>query len=379
VTVAGRMRALLLLLAALSCVGEPEGASSPSEPAEWTVASEPMVTIGQVEGDDPYLFTSIRTAAFLPDHGIAVVDGRPGGIRLFSPDGGFLRELGREGEGPGEFARPRQIALVPPDTLEIYDSNLYRLTRYLTSGPLLSTLPLQAEDGMPELYLGRFSTGELAFAWIIQGDRDWSQLTADPMQLGRFDAGGRMVASMGTAEGILRSASGVYALSPYLYAELIGDSLFLTDGAKPGIQVRDRQGMVVDTLTVPVPVLDLPEAWADLEAEIAARGSDTEQGWLEGQPAGGAGVPVLSRFLVDHQDRLWVKAYDPATDNLLLMSGRLRGGTWWVLTTAGEVLATMEIPDDFTLLDVQADRALGKTVDALGVERLEVRRIEGAG
>jgi len=43
-------------------------------------------------------------AALIPDGRIAVADNGAATIRIFRPDGSFERELGRRGEGPGEFA-----------------------------------------------------------------------------------------------------------------------------------------------------------------------------------------------------------------------------------------------------------------------------------
>ena len=145
-------RALFALLALLSLACSDSSSDSSADPFEiavWTLDSEPTVTIGQVEGAPEYLFTQIGPAVLLPGGRIAVADRRDAAIRLFDPDGTFLREIGHRGEGPGEFSSIRRIVVSPPDTLVVHDSGLFRLTRFLTSGSLVSTLLLQADDGRP--------------------------------------------------------------------------------------------------------------------------------------------------------------------------------------------------------------------------------------
>ena len=355
----------------------PDEDSRSGEPAVWTVSHAADLVIGQAEGEEPYLFSRIDAAVLLPDGGVAVADRGGEGVRVFGPHGIFRREIGRRGEGPGEFgsAALLQLAVVPPDTLEVYDSRLYRMSRFLLTGRLLSTIQLQAEDGRPEVYLGTFSTGEVGFAWIKMGPRNWSRLSPDTMQLARFDESGRMTTSLGTETGIVRSSSGVYAFSPHLYAALIGDSVFLTNGVDPEIEVRDYEGDPVRVIPVPIPATEFATALDALKEEIQARGNQTEMGWFENQPGEGA-VPRISTFLVDDRTRLWAKTYEPRADNHILLHGRLQGGRWWVLQPDGSVLATVQIPDELVLLDVRGNLLLGKTRDDLGVERIQVHLLD---
>ncbi len=374
---ASRAPFVLLPLLFLSCSEGTDSSTDPFEPADWVLAPEPKVTIGQVEGEAEYLFSRIGPAALLPDGRIAVADQQDAAIRLFLPDGTFVREIGRRGEGPGEFSHLRTITVVPPDTIVTHDSRLFRLTRFLTSGSLVSTLRLQADDGMPEIYLGEYSTGELGFAWIKRGSGSGEDYTRDLMQFAKFSETGRLSALLGTEVGILRAETSPLAFSPHLYAEMIGDSLFLTNGLLPEIQVWDHQGGLVRTIHVPVPEADHADAWEQLEELLAARGNTNELQWFENQPRDVA-IPRISMMLVDDQDRLWVKKYDPHTDNHLLMRPRCRGGEWLILEASGAVVATIKLPEDLLLLDVRGDQVLGQIADELGVERVQVYQIVGS-
>lgn len=72
-------------------------------------------------------FSSIRGVDIDSRGRIYVVDGFRGGVRVLSSTLNPLREVGRDGEGPGEF-RTRQIQILNGDSLAVYDSQLGRFT-----------------------------------------------------------------------------------------------------------------------------------------------------------------------------------------------------------------------------------------------------------
>mgnify|MGYP001821510072 FL=1 len=69
----------------------------------WSLSPEPVLEIGDLEGEAPYLFQRIWGACRLADGRIAVMDSPSAELRVFSPIGEHLRTFGRRGEGPGEF------------------------------------------------------------------------------------------------------------------------------------------------------------------------------------------------------------------------------------------------------------------------------------
>ena len=96
----GRTRSLLLG-SALALGAAPVSGQVP----EWTL--ERGVTIGSV--DDPVYGLS-EVGGILADAERAFVLLRQDAtVRVFSRAGEFIRDLGRRGEGPGEFTRPNQI------------------------------------------------------------------------------------------------------------------------------------------------------------------------------------------------------------------------------------------------------------------------------
>ena len=75
----------------------------------WSISDTASVVIGRREGDDRYLFGWIGGGVVLRDKRIAVLDRLAGLIRVYSPEGTHIEDLGRTGEGPGEFTAPEGL------------------------------------------------------------------------------------------------------------------------------------------------------------------------------------------------------------------------------------------------------------------------------
>ena len=93
------------------------------------------VSIGVLEGEDQYQFGRVR-AFDVDDAGrMFVYDSHVPIIRVYGPDGTWLRDIGREGEGPGEYKQPDSgLAVLPEGRVAIRDPGTGRITRYTADG-----------------------------------------------------------------------------------------------------------------------------------------------------------------------------------------------------------------------------------------------------
>ena len=115
--------AAALLLAATACS---EGAESdvvlPEVPTfEGTIDLE----IGDVDGDDPYLFSYILDVVADERGRIIVADRNSAEIRVFGPEGDFAFHFGGPGEGPGEFGDLCCMGFAPGGELWVRESARY--------------------------------------------------------------------------------------------------------------------------------------------------------------------------------------------------------------------------------------------------------------
>ncbi len=96
---------ITLMTLFLSCGGdetieEVSGDAAPEVPTVYLVSVD---SIGIEMGDSTYVMGAIEGLAYGPDGNIAILDCALACIRIYSPEGEYLRQIGRRGNGPGEL------------------------------------------------------------------------------------------------------------------------------------------------------------------------------------------------------------------------------------------------------------------------------------
>lgn len=100
-----------------------------------------------------------------PDGNYYVPDVRDNRIVVFDSDGNYLRSIGRDGEGPGEF-RYVLLQSLKGDTLCIFDYSLQRTTRILTDGTIAEIVNIRQGGVALGLHKG---PGNLLLADFVNG------------------------------------------------------------------------------------------------------------------------------------------------------------------------------------------------------------------
>jgi hypothetical protein len=96
-----------------------------------------VTTVGTLGGARASeLAPALPVSAVLTASGVLWVafdfDGEP--PWLFKPSGEFLRTIGREGKGPGEFSGTLRVASARGDSVMVYDQGNARISVYAASG-----------------------------------------------------------------------------------------------------------------------------------------------------------------------------------------------------------------------------------------------------
>lgn len=98
------------------------------------------------------------------DGNLLVLDRQLSQVHIFSPQGQYLRSLGREGEGPGEMRRPRDLFLFPDGSLGIVQTSPGKILRLAPDGtPRASVIPggAAAQGSMAFLFTAACRNGVL--------------------------------------------------------------------------------------------------------------------------------------------------------------------------------------------------------------------------
>ena len=169
------IRASVFLLCALSLIdcGGDAGAGSEGGPS-WIAAVDTVgdtitvrtisgqvwesdrelvseLSIGVLDGDAEYQFGDLRAIAADTEGRMYVYDAHVPVLRVFGPDGVWLRDIGREGEGPGEYKQPDSgLAILPDGRVAVRDPGNGRILFFSPDGEYLDYFRIA----------GSFSTGQ---------------------------------------------------------------------------------------------------------------------------------------------------------------------------------------------------------------------------
>ena len=97
------------------------------------------LTIGR-GADDNSRFAELRSVQADSEGCLYALDGRDCLIKVFDPEGRFLRTIGKKGQGPGEFSAPSRIILTLHDEIAVLDVGNRRLSFFNRDGGLIKEL-----------------------------------------------------------------------------------------------------------------------------------------------------------------------------------------------------------------------------------------------
>ena len=100
---------------------------------------EKVLTIGSFEAEDKYCFNWVSDVATDSEGNIYVCDSRDQRVQLYTKKGKYIRTIGRQGEGPGEFLRPKCIAVDSMGNLYVRSDLNFRITRFGADGEYVSS------------------------------------------------------------------------------------------------------------------------------------------------------------------------------------------------------------------------------------------------
>ena len=278
-------------------------------------------SIGVEAGADEYMFGQI-TGLAADDRHIYVLETRPPVVRVYGLDGTHIRNIGRRGQGPGEFAFPESIVAMPDGRLMVRDDGNARINFFSVEGELIeewqipggygtSTESFATADGTlysPQLISRDPETNRMVLGVVAYGpDGEPGEAIPYPKPP-PFDAltfarttFTRPDGSQGTRGGrpIPFSPRSVTSFSP-VGATIVGTS------DRYRLEINNFEGgrLVIERVVDPVPVQPEEAAWTRRFTTAFRRRSEPNWTW------NGPDIPEHKGFLElvagDSQGRVWV-------------------------------------------------------------------------
>ena len=170
---------------------------------DLTLADEPQVRVGMLDGPTEYLFSTIEGGVRLEDGSIVLADEQTYEIRMFDARGRHVWTSGRQGEGPGEYGGVRLLRGCPGTAITVFDWSLDRITRLDRDGNVIDTRALAGTGVQPYGSPACSPTGHLVFV-------GWpgSELDSRPAGVGEIYRW-EMAVSWERDDGVVTLAEGI--------------------------------------------------------------------------------------------------------------------------------------------------------------------------
>ena len=346
---------------------------------EWRVSATPELDIGVVEGDSMYQLFRVWGATRMADGRVAVAVSGTSQIRIFAPDGTFLRAVGREGEGPGEFRQLMGIWNVGGDSLVAWDGGLRRITLLDPDASVVRQVVLSGNPSNPWLLRpledGRYALVDDRYSFGQSGMEDQFMEVTLHTPTGAFeDSVGRFVVArmgrIGTDE-MTRVGSALFA--PRTNVVTIGGKLAVGPGGAPEFAEYDAQGELVRIVRWPDADRKVQDAdveryheqqLASIEDENQRR---AERAYLATVPVEQQ-FPVYDLMLAGADGGVWLREFRRPREE-----GPQR---WMIFDPAGQLLGSVAMPNGLWLHEVGTDYILGVERDEFDVEHVRLYRLE---
>ncbi len=178
----------------------------------------------QVGGDDDedILFGVLTEMASDNEGNLYVLDAQLNEVMIFSPGGEYLRSVGREGQGPGEFRRPTDLFLTGTGDIAVLQRMPGKIVLLTPDGEPAGNYPVPEHDGM-RMFSGGRRAGDDIILSVQSFKRKDTGFETDS-QLIRLDASGKQTATYYT-----RSSSRDFANMVFDEKTMMGALVWATD------------------------------------------------------------------------------------------------------------------------------------------------------
>ena len=376
----------------------------------WQVGSEPLISIGTVEGEGDFQLHQVDDALKLRDGRIVVANGGSYQLLVFDEAGRYLAAWGRRGEGPGDFGGSWGSNGLGP-------ANLFRMERWpgdslavchgVTVAGAKQFVSIWDTEGNfgRRLNLGRDGRVPRCLEALPGGDiltLHWTPVPALDQEKGlsrQADLELFIVAGDGSLRGSLGlhpgaenfwnwenhrgDGTGFFIPEPPFQKSLVwaawGELVLVAPTERYELKAYRRDGSLARIVRRENDVRSPVQA--DLDSYREGRRRIIAERWppdlaklylaaLDALPLPES-FPAISAIEVDLLGNLWVREYN--------LPGQEDRALWTVFDPEGLVQGFVATPPGLVIYEIGEDYILGKVEDDLGVEYVQLWGLERVG
>ncbi len=345
----------------------------------WSLAAEPEVEIGTLEGAEEYQLFQVSAALRLPDGRIVVGNGGTKELRLYDAAGRFVKRRGREGEGPGEFGAVGAVGIAG-DSLYVFDVELARVSVFDLEGAFSRSYPVRVPGIAFPYPVGVLDDGGwVLVSGFVFSSQDIAAVVRDTSLVVHLRADGTAADTLGRfptieffvwGDGTLTTAAN-RAFGRSLASAVGARRVYLGDTERYEIAAYSPDGVLESVLrrTVPprpVAAQDI-ERYKEADRRRLVRPEFRQQmeRLLAEMPYPDE-MPAFGGLQVDALGNLWVSEFKrPAADSI----------RWTVYDEEARPIALAVLPVELEITQIGSEFVCGRREDDLGVERVSVYRL----
>jgi len=186
---------------------------NPAQPMQGptTVKMEALWELGGDTDDEDEFFGVISDIGIDDEGNVYLLDAQLSEVKIFTAEGEFVRTIGREGEGPGEFRRPARMFFTEDGNIGVMQTIPAKIVLLTPEGDPVGDHPLpEPEDGGYQLLTsGQASKGQLVLAMartkLAEDQSSWARTDF----LTRIDSEGNQLAEYCTKTSTINFADAV--------------------------------------------------------------------------------------------------------------------------------------------------------------------------
>ena len=338
---------------------------------DWQIGPEPTLSIGELEGEKPYLLHFVRNTMRLRDGRIVVANGGSNELRFFDAMGNHLASRGGRGEGPGELGRLLRIDPWPGDSILARDAPNQGISVFDSDGNYGRTFTLADHGFVPGfLWTAFYPTGDggmiVGSNWEQRGVDDTRILDEIKVQI--RDGKGELRSDLGTHPGT-ESNDTRWATIYYRRSVVVpwGDLVIISTNCRYELKAFTRDGTLARIVRRGHELRAPTEEEVMAQIEVSTRpGTGLEEMRRRRQITVVAEYhPAYRGAMSDAAGYLWVREYDfPFEERPAPL--------WTVFDPDGRMLGLLETPRGLSVNEIGEDYILGVARDELGVERVQL-------